>query len=168
MLSQKIDRRPRWLPLLLITAGFWFSSSLVLDLLVMPVMEVSGMTTQASFASAGYTLFWAFNRVELLCGALLVTGALALRRPLGEFDVAASGSRSRWTLMIGLGLLALALIETYLLAPEMSALALSLNGFEGRGAMPPAMDWMHGLYWALDGLKLLGLGCLVRLCSQDL
>lgn len=168
MLSQNTVSTPRWLPWILAIAGFWFSSGLVLDLLVMPVMQVSGMTTQTAFATVGYTLFWSFNRVELLCAALLLTGILALRRPSGEFDINTSGSRCRWALVIGFSLLSLAFIETYLLTPEMSGLALSLDTFNQGEVLAPAMNWMHGLYWVLDCVKFASLALLTQLCYSDL
>ena len=168
MLAQNLPSRSSWLPWLLAIAGFWLSSNVVIDFLVMPVMQVSGMTAQAEFASAGYTLFWSFNRLELLCAATLLTGVLALRRQPGEFAVVASGSRCRWALAIGVGLLSLVLADTYLLTPEMGAMALSLDFLNNDTAIAPAMNWLHGTYFSLEALKLLCLGFLVRLCYLDL
>ncbi len=167
MLSQNTSSRSSWLPWLLTIAGFWLSSNVVIDFLVMPVMQVSGMTAQAEFASAGYTLFWSFNRLELLCAAMLLTGVLALRSQPGEFDIVSSGSRCRWALAIGLGLLSLTLADTYLLTPEMGAMALSLDWLSS-SAIAPTMNWLHGTYFSLEALKLLCLGFLVRLCYLDL
>ena len=168
MLSRNVPSRSYWLPWLLTIAGFWLSSNVVIDFLVMPVMQVSGMASQAEFAPAGYTLFWSFNRIELLCAAILLTGILALRRHPGEFDICHSGSRCRWALVLGLGLLSLTLVDTYVLTPEMGALAVSLDFLRNHVAMAPAMDWLHGMYWALEVLKLLCLGTLARLCYLDL
>lgn len=168
MLSQNTASRPQWLPWLLAIAGFWLSSNLVIDFLVMPVMQVSGMTTQTEFASVGYTLFWSFNRLELLCAAGLVTGVLALRRQPQEFEIGNSGSRCRWAVLLGLVLLSLTLIDTYMLSPEMSAMALPLDWLESRPALDPAMNWMHGAYWSLEAVKLASLGLLARLCYADL
>ncbi|MEL7313485.1 MAG: hypothetical protein AAFN08_00860 [Cyanobacteria bacterium J06559_3] len=168
MLSQNTSSRSSWLPWLLTIAGFWLSGNVVIDFLVMPVMQVSGMTAQAEFASAGYTLFWSFNRLELLCAAILLTGVLALRSQRGEFGVVNSGSRCRWALAIGLGLLSLTLADTYLLTPEMGAMALSLDWLTNDSAIAPAMNWLHGTYFSLEALKLLCLGLLVRLCYLDL
>ncbi|MEO0455491.1 MAG: hypothetical protein AAF152_02765 [Cyanobacteria bacterium P01_A01_bin.114] len=131
----------------------------------MPMMYETGMMEQSGFASAGYSLFWVFNRVEVLCGALILTGLLALRQRRSEFDVLVSGSRSRWSLFTGVGLLAIALVYTYLLTPEMSALGVNLGG--GEAAVPAAMNWMHAAYWALEVLKLAAAGFLLRLCYQD-
>ena len=167
MLSQNASSRSHWLPWLLAIAGFWLSSNVVIDFLVMPVMQVSGMTTQAEFASAGYTLIWSIKRLELLCAAILLTGVLALRRHPGEFDICHSGSRCRWALVLGLGLLSLTLVDTYLLTPEMGGMALSLDVLNNEGAIAPAMNWLHATYWSLEVLKLASLGAIARLCYLD-
>ncbi|MEO1403772.1 MAG: hypothetical protein AAFV72_21345 [Cyanobacteria bacterium J06635_1] len=141
------------------------SSSVLIDFLVMPMMYETGMMEQPGFASTGYSLFWVFNRVEVLCGALILTGLLALRQRRNEFDVLVSGSRSRWSLVIASGLLAIAMVYTYLLTPEMSALGVDL----GSGTtVPAAMNWMHATYWGLEVLKLAAAGFLLRLCYQDI
>ena len=171
MLSRNDLSRSDWLPWLFTIAGFWLSSNVVIDFLVMPVMRVSGMAAQAEFAPAGYTLFWSFNRLELLCAAVLLTGILALRRHPGEFGISYSGSRCRWALILGLGLLSLTLVDTYVLTPEMGAMAVSLDFLSNLGSnvvMAPAMNWLHGLYWSLEVLKLASLGGLARLCYLDL
>lgn len=167
MFSQQQTSRIAWTPWVLAIAGFWLSSNLVLDFLVMPVMYVSGMTTQADFATAGYSLFWSFNRVELLCAAVILTGVLALRRRPGEFEVSHSGSRCRWALAISVGLLSLTLIDTYLLAPEMSAMALSLDAIKTT-MIAPTMNWLHAAYWSLEVMKVACLAGLAGLCFGDL
>ena len=167
MLSQNTSSRSNWLPWILSIVGFWLSGNLVIDFLVMPVMQVSGMTTQADFASAGYAMFWSFNRIELLCAAMILTGVFALRRRRGEFDVCQSGSRCRWALMLGLALLCLTLVDTYVLAPQMSAMAISLNAFN-EGAIAPSLNGLHGAYFLLEILKLTSLALLAQLCFLDL
>ena len=167
MLSQSSPSRIAWTPWVLAIAAFWLSSNLVLDFLVMPVMYVSGMMTQADFATAGYSLFWSFNRIELLCAAAILTGILALRRRPGEFEVSHCGSRCRWALAIAVGLLSFAFIDTYFLAPSLSTMALSLDA-TNLGATAPAMNWMHALYWCFESLKLACLLGLAGLCFGDL
>jgi hypothetical protein len=167
MLSQNKSAR-NWLAWMMAIAAFWLSGNLVVDLLVMPVMYVSGMTTQADFATAGYSLFWSFNRLELVCAAILLTSILALRRRPGQFEVCQSGSRCRWMLGLGVALLTLTLVDTYILTPEMGALAISLDALQDNGIVAPTMNWMHGAYWSFEVLKLAGLACLARLCYPDL
>jgi len=167
MLSQPTPTRTNWIPWLLAIAGFWLSSNLVLDFLVMPIMYVSGMAAETNFAVAGYSLFWSFNRLELLCAAMLLTGVLALRHRPQEFEVCHSGSQSRWTLVFSAVLLALALIDTYALTPEMGAMAFSLEA-SSRAALTPVMAGLHSLYWLFEVGKLLCLGGLGWLCLNDL
>jgi hypothetical protein len=168
MRSQQFSSRFAWMPWVLAIAVFWLSSNLVLDFLVMPVMYVSGMTAQPDFAAAGYSLFWSFNRIELLCAAVILTGIFALHHRPGEFEVAQGGSRSRWALVIGLGLIGLTLIDTYLLAPEMSAMAISLDGVVNSTAIAPTMGWMHAAYWLLEVFKVACLAGFAGLCFSDL
>ena len=167
MRSLQTLSRSAWIPGILVIALFWLSSNLVLDLLVMPVMHLSGMTAQTDFASTGYTLFWTFNRLELLCAALILTGVLAVRRQPGEFEVAHGGSRCRWAIGLGCLLLSLTLMDTYVLTPEMSGLALSLNPWT-KATVSAGMNWLHGTYWLLESLKVLSLCGLAALCLTDL
>lgn len=167
MLFHQPTSRIAWTPWIVAIAGFWLSGNLLLDFLVMPVMYFTGMTAQADFATAGYSLFWSFNRIELLCAAVILTGILALRRQPGEFEVSHSGSRCRWAFAIGLSLLSLTLIDTYFLAPAMSAIALPLEAATA-AAIAPAMNWMHATYWLLESLKIICLAGLAGLCLGDL
>lgn len=168
MTSRTVFSPARWLPWVMAAGAFWLSSSLLLDLVIMPVMYTSGMMAEPGFAPAGYSLFWTFNRLELVCAAVILTGVLALRQPPSEFDVLTHGSRSRWALGIGLLLLTSTLVCTYGLTPEMGALGASLDIFAETPATPVAMDWLHGAYWSLEALKLAGLGLLTVLCYRDM
>jgi hypothetical protein len=169
-------RQFNWDALVLSVVAFWLSCSALLDFLLMPMMYESGMMSEPNFATAGYSIFWLFNRVELLCAATILSGLLVLRhrrsRSEGQFEVIASGSRSRWALMIGAVLLAIALIYTYVLTPQMSALGLHLDGFADAQAnaqtVPQAMNALHALYWGLEVVKLVAAGWLVKLCYRDI
>jgi hypothetical protein len=65
-----------WRKTLTIVLAFWLSTSLLLDLVIMPSLAASGMLIQPDFVPAGYGIFWIFNRIELVCAALVVTGLL--------------------------------------------------------------------------------------------
>lgn len=158
----------RWLPWVSAIALVWFSGSLLMDFLVMPALYTAGMTATEQFPSAGYTLFEGFNHVELLCAGLLLTGLLALRCPPKAMGTQISGSRCRWAVPLAVMLLAIALIYTYGLTPNLGGLGLSLKGLDPLGSLPAPMVWMQGLYWGLEGVKLLALGQLLALCSRDL
>ncbi len=156
-----------WVRVVLLALTFWFSSSLLIDFVVMPGMFVSGMMTQPAFGTAGYGLFWVFNRLELVCAALILTGLLVTRQARREQAVMISGMRSRWGVEIALVLLAITLVLTYGLSPAMGGLGISLNVFEP-GHIPAAMNRLHGLYFGLETLKLLGCAALLKLTFQDL
>ncbi len=64
------DSSSSWKVILLLTLGFWLSSILMLDGIVMPALYTSGMMTEPNFAIAGYSLkitaagllLWLYNR----------------------------------------------------------------------------------------------------------
>ncbi|MFM7471397.1 MAG: hypothetical protein ACKO5P_07835 [Nodosilinea sp.] len=147
---------------------FWFSSSLLMDLVIMPGLFVSGMLTRPDFGPAGYTLFWLFNRLELLWAALVLTGLLVNRQFRSAEGVVVSSLRSRWAVEIALVLLAIALVVTYVLSPAMGALGLTLNPFEATAVLPEGMNQLHGLYFGLEAFKLLGCGALLKFYFQGL
>ena len=168
-LSHSAAARPtRWVGAVLFALMFWFSSSLLMDFVIMPGLYVGGMMTQPDFGPAGYAMFWVFNRIELLCVGVILTGLLVARQSRREQDVIASGLRSRWSTEIAVGLLAITLVLTYAIAPAMGALGASLDPFATANAVPAAMDGMHGLYFGLEALKLVGCGALLALFYGDL
>ncbi|MBW4632922.1 MAG: DUF4149 domain-containing protein [Iphinoe sp. HA4291-MV1] len=149
-------KRPIWQSIAILTLGFWLSASLFLEWVIMPSLYVSGMMTQAGFASAGYVIFWNFNRIELLSAGLVLTSVLALLH-----------SQSKWrrsAIILSVVLLAIALIDTYLLTPQMSAIGLELNLFQTTGEVPASMDILHGGYWILEAVKLFVGGTLLGWC----
>ncbi len=151
-----------WRMPLMLTLGFWLSASLVLDLVIMPILFTSGMMAETGFATAGYTLFWVFNRLELLCAALVLTAVLfcwGLRSSPGLFR------QSQFFLAVLL--FAVAAIDTYLLTPQMSSLGLQLNLFAPLAATPDLMNQFHAAYWVLDGVKLLAGGLLLGQCWRS-
>ncbi len=152
-------KQPIWQTAIIFTLGFWLSGSLILDLVIMPGLYATGMMTQAGFATAGYSIFWIFNRIELLCAALVLTGVLVLR-------VTHYISRNH-LIVLSLLLLAIAFIYTYILTPEMSALGIPLNLFDPPVDVPVTMTQMQEGYWVLEMLKLIGGSALLGLCYQQ-
>ena len=148
-------KRPKWQTIAMLALAFWLSSSLILDFVIMPSMYSAGMMTQPGFATAGYSIFWVFNRIELLCAALALTGVLVLHNSQVQLS-----RNSRLTVILSAVLLAIALAYTYALAPAMSTLGLQLNLFEPAG-VPAAMDQMHQGYWALELVKFAAAGTLL-------
>lgn len=137
--------------------GFWLSASLVLDLIVMPSLFAAGMMGQSSFVEAGYLIFSLFNRVELLCAAVTLSGLFWLR-------YSRAGDIQNHSLL-GAGLLLLiALSYTYGLTPALSGLGFEMTRFNGEAGLPATMMPLHWLYWSLEGLKLLAGGLLLAQC----
>jgi hypothetical protein len=151
-------KRPKWQTIAIFALAFWLSSSLILDLVIMPGMYAAGMMIQPNFAAAGYSIFWVFNRIELLCAALVLTGVLVLFNL--HSTPAEQSNNGRLTVILSALLLAIALAYTYFLSPTMSTLGLQLNLFES-AAVPAAMDQMHQGYWALELVKLTAAGTLL-------
>jgi uncharacterized membrane protein (UPF0136 family) len=128
----------------------------------MPSLYVSGMMTQSGFATAGYLLFWNFNRIELVAAALVVAGVLVVST---QMDVA------RWrrgAVILSLLLLAVSLTETYLLTPQMCATGLHLNLFESAVEVPTTMNQLHVVYWLLEVFKFVAGGALLGWCFRQL
>ena len=109
--------------------------------------------TQSGFAAAGYLLFWNFNRIELLSAALVLTGVLALDR------------RQRSAIVLSL-LLAVSLVDTYFLIPQLCAAGLQLNLFESATQMPATMSQLHAGYWVLEAIKLVAGSTLLGWCFR--
>lgn len=155
-------KRPSWQSIVTLTLGFWLSGSLILDWVIMPSLYVSGMMTQSGFATAGYLIFWYFNRIELFCAALVVTGIFAL----GRTQFAATRWRSG-AIVLSLLLLAVSLIDTYFLTPQMCAAGLQLNLFESAVEIPATMIRLHAGYWVLEAVKLVAGGTLIIWCFRE-
>lgn len=148
--------RPRWQTVIIFALGFWLSSSLLLDLVVMPTMLVSGMGAEPGFATASYSIFWLFNRLELLCAAVVLTGALVLHRTrLHRPGVV-------WAIALPILLLTIAAFYTYELTPVMSSLELELDLFNPATQAPAGMNQLHEGYWSLEALKLFACGALLN------
>lgn len=140
-----------WHKTLILVLAFWISSSVLLDFIVMPSLFAAGMMTQPGFASAGYGIFWIFNRLELLCAASVLT-ALLVRQSIEKTPISLS--------LAGI-LFAITIALTYFLSPQMSAIGLNLNLFEP-AQIPAGMDQLHVTYWVLEAAKLIAGGWLIK------
>ena len=153
--------RPRWQAIVMVALIFWLSGSLILDLVIMPSLYVSGMMTSPEFATAGNLMFWGFNRVELICAGLVATGLMVLSNLSNGF-----GKDQRTAIILSLVLLAIALIDTYALTPQMSALGIQLNLFDATAEVPTGMNLLHQGYFGLEAVKLAVGGTLLSWCYQ--
>jgi hypothetical protein len=139
----------QWQSIAIGSLGFWLSGSLVLDLLVMPMLWMTGMMQSSGFASAGYSIFWTFNRVELVCAAAALSSLWALSK------LARSGIYAKREMLAGaVMLLAIALSYTFVLTPYMSGLGLDIDIFDSVKSIPAEMDRLHAIYWVLEASKL--------------
>lgn len=152
-------RRSSWQTAVLFALGFWLSASLVLDWVIMPSLYVSGMMSQDSFTTVGYVIFWAFNRLELLFAAVVLTGVLAWRKIHYQWHTN--------SLLLAVILFAIAIFNTYLLTPQMCAMGIHLNLFDTVSTIPTEMNLLHGSYFFLEVIKLVVGGTLLFRCWQN-
>ncbi|MEM1168153.1 MAG: hypothetical protein AAGJ08_03445 [Cyanobacteria bacterium P01_H01_bin.35] len=143
------SNQQRWQTIVCLTLGFWLSACIILDLVIMPSMYVSGMMNTPDFTLAGSVMFSVFNRVELLCASFGLTGLLVLSATPNHFV-----KNGKTAIIFSIVLLVIALIDTYFLTPEMTALGINLSFFESVNEVPVAMNQMHGGYWLLEIIKL--------------
>lgn len=147
-LPLKRFREVNWQALAMFALGFWLSASLLIDCVIIPGLLSAGMMEEAGFAGASYIIFGAFNHLELLSGALVLASILTIKYRQ-EFVIKIDKS-----VIIAACLLAIALAYTYLITPQMSALGMPLNEFNGTELLAGSMSRMHVVYWLLEGSKL--------------
>ncbi|MEH2071351.1 MAG: hypothetical protein V7K47_24890 [Nostoc sp.] len=158
-ISKVAFRRPIWQTAIILTLGFWLSASLLLDWVIMPSLYLSGMMNGSGFTTAGYTIFWNFNRMELLSAAVVLTGALVLSKT--QFQ------RGIGSIVLSVILLSIALLDTYFMTPQMCAIGIQLNLFEAVAAIPSTMNLLHSGYWLLELIKLTAGGVLLTWYWQE-
>jgi hypothetical protein len=156
----KNEKLINWSGLVLFILGFWLSASVLLDGVIMPCLSVTGMMIQDGFSSAAYVIFGTFNRIELLCGAMVLSAVLVFRHHHNFTEKQLSLTTALATL-----LLAIAIIYTYILTPQLSGwgLQINFNLINSVNTMPQEMIFLQGTYWLLEGLKLIAGIILLRL-----
>ncbi len=65
------------------------------------------------------------------------------------------------SIVLSILLLTIAILDTYFLTPQMSAIGVQLNLFEIADAIPSTMNLLHGGYWLLEVVKLVAGGTLL-------
>jgi hypothetical protein len=151
-----------WSAVVMFALGFWLSASLVLDSVIIPTLAATGMMSQSGFASVGYLLFGIFNRIELLCAAIVLSGFLVFRNNHNF-----TAKQEIWSVILSTLLLTIALIYTYILTPQLSGLGLQLNMFNASSTMPTAMISLHEGYWFLEAIKFVAGATLLRWCYRN-
>ncbi|MBD2347161.1 hypothetical protein [Anabaena subtropica] len=152
-------KHPSWQTAILFALGFWLSASLILDWVIMPSLYLSGMMSQAGFTTAGYVIFWSFNRLELLSAAVVLTGVLVWKKTHDHWETKST--------IVALMLLAIALLNTYFFTPQMSAVGVNLNLFDTAYTVPIKMNLLHGSYFLLEVVKFLAGGALFNWCWRQ-
>jgi hypothetical protein len=160
--SSRYPKSINWSAIVMFTLGFWLSASLVFDLLIVPGLLSSGMMNESGFASAGYLIFGTFNHVELLCAALVLAGCLVFR--YGKNATTIVTNELVW--MAGV-LLAITLVYTYILTPQMSGMGLAINEFSSTKNLADSMTIMHLSYWWLEVVKLAIGTVVLRACYRN-
>jgi hypothetical protein len=144
-----------------VSLGFWISTSLLVDLVVMPMLWATGMMESNGFASAGYSLFWVFNRIEVICAAAALSSIWGLAT-IDRNSVYGSAKMRTGALM----LLAISLSYTFILSPYMSGLSMDLDIFAVAKSIPAEMNQTHSIYWVLEASKLGIAGMLLAWCDK--
>ncbi len=159
-----------WRHIAIGSLGFWLSGSLMLDLVVMPTMWTTGMMESSGFASASYSIFWIFNRVELVCAAAALSTIWALSQVnLASVERLAvcDSNRNRKMFAGAVMLMAIALSYTFILTPYMSGLGFNTDIFTTTQSLPVEMNQMHSIYWVLEATKLAIIGMLLSLVDRS-
>ena len=128
----------------------------------MPTLWTTGMMESSGFASASYSIFWIFNRVELLCAAAILSSIWALSK-VSRFNV----ENNRKMLAGAVMLMAIAVSYTFFLTPYMSGLGIDLDILATTKSIPVEMNQMHSIYWVLEASKLAIAGLLLSLCDRS-
>jgi hypothetical protein len=152
----------RWQNIAIGTLGFWLSGSLILDFVIMPTMWATGMMESSGFASASYSIFWIFNRVELVCAAIALSSILALIE-VSVFNV----DTNRKLFAGAIAIVVIALSYTFILTPYMSGLGINLDILSTKNSIPAEMDQMHAIYWVLEVSKIGIMAMLMSLCDRS-
>jgi hypothetical protein len=159
--SQSVTILDRCRAITVVSLGFWISTSLLIDLIVMPMLWATGMMESNGFASAGYSLFWVFNRIEVICAAAALSSIWALGTR-DRYSVYGSAKMRAGALM----LLAISLSYTFILSPYMSGLGMDLDILDVVKSIPAEMNQAHSMYWVLEASKLGIAGMLLAWCDK--
>jgi Domain of unknown function (DUF4149) len=141
--------------------GLWLGGSLVLDFVIMPTLWTTGMMESSGFASASYSIFWIFNRIELLCAAAVLSSVWAwLQVSRVKLET------QREMLASAVMLLVIALAYTFIVTPYMSGLGIDLDVLATTKSVPAEMNQLHAVYWVLEASKLGIAALLLAKCNR--
>ena len=103
--------------------------------------------SQSGFIQAGYTVFWNFNRIELLCASLVLTGILVLNKKEAKLDLT--------MVFLAVLLLVVCFVDTYILTPQMCAMGLQMNAWHTNINIANTINILQGFYLILEAVKLI-------------
>jgi hypothetical protein len=141
--------------------ALWWGGTALLDFVVMPTLYVAGMMDSTSFASAGSLLFLTVNQLEMLLGAIVFAAVLAHRH-----EPQVEAHQSLGGLGLPLVMLAIVMLDRYVLTPQMAGMGIQLEWLAGT-PMSNEMMVIHLGYWALEGTKLLAGAVLLNRCFRQ-
>lgn len=149
------EKKLPWQTIISLVLAFWLSSCILLDLVIIPSLFMSGVMSEGTFAPMGNIIFSLFNRIELIAAAVVLTGLFVMRKT----EQISMNS----TALISAGfLLAIALTDTYIFTPQLSALGANLDLFTNKSSMCVGMTQMHIAFWVLETTKLFIAGSLLK------
>lgn len=150
-----------WNAVVMAILGFWLSASFILDLVIIPVLSMTGMMADTGFITAGYVLFSVFNRLELVCAAIVLTAFCAFK-----FDHRFGDRQAFNGMVLASILLNIALIYTYWITPQITGFGLEMQAIAAPSTMPLGMIEWHSVYWVLEVVKFTLGATLLRWCYQ--
>jgi hypothetical protein len=161
-LIERVSRPINWSTVVMFTLGFWLSGSLIFDFVTIPSLLASGMMGESGFASAAYLMFGIFNRIELVCAALVLTSCFIFFK---QHNL--EGKKAIISLILASILLTIALGYTYIFTPQMTSLGLQLNLLDPTAELSTKMMNLHQFYWLLEGIKMISGTVLLRWCYRN-
>jgi hypothetical protein len=153
------EKKLPWQTIIALVLAFWLSCCILLDLVIIPSLFMSGVMSEGTFAPMGNIIFSLFNRIELIAAAFVLTG-LCVMWKTAETNIKTNINS---TILISAGfLLAIALTDTYIFTPQLSALGANLDLFTNKSTMCVGMTQMHIAFWVLETTKLFIAGFLLK------
>lgn len=122
-----------------LAAALWVGGMAALDFVDAPLRFATPALSRNQAVALGQAIFVRFNRIEVICGIVALAAAAAARS-------------ARWTIVVTALMLALVLVQTVYLTPEITRLAAGLD-FVNRTPGDPryaAIRSLHSVYAAVE------------------
>ncbi len=122
-----------------LAVALWVGGMAALDFIDAPLRFATAVLSRNQAVALGQAVFTRFNRVEVVCGLVALAAAAVARS-------------ARWTLTVTALMLALVLMQTFYLTPEITRLAAGLD-FVNRTPGDPryaVIRSLHSVYAAVE------------------